>query len=75
LPNYFSITKGQLVASTLIPLTIIIGVGAGPFMPRGGGSSTITKAQVILTFNLVTKFFEELRTNYQGVKMDRLHTL
>jgi hypothetical protein len=44
-------------------------------MLRGGGSSTATKAHVLFTFNFVIEFFEELRTNYQGVKIDKLHTL
>jgi hypothetical protein len=44
LPNYFSITKGQLVAQTPIPLTTITGVGAGPFTSRGGGNGSTIRA-------------------------------
>jgi hypothetical protein len=70
LPNYFSITKGRLVASTPTPSTIIIGASAGP-TPGGSGNGLIVKAQVLPAFDLVTEFFEELCINYQGVKTEK----
>jgi hypothetical protein len=46
-----------------------------PSTHGGGGNDPIVKAWALLIFNLVTEFFEELRTNYQDVKTEKLHTL
>jgi hypothetical protein len=73
-PNYFSITKGQLVALTLTPSTTIIGVGVGLSTHGGGGNNPAFRGWVLI-FNLVINFFKELHTNYQGVKIEKLHTL
>ncbi len=67
-PNYFSITKGQLAMSTPYPLTIIIRVGVGPSTHGGMGNGPTVKARVLIAFNPITEFFEELHTNYQDVK-------
>jgi hypothetical protein len=75
LPNYFSITKGQLAMPTPTPLTTITRVGMGPSMPGGGSSGSIIRARVLPVFHPVTEFFEELHTNYQGVKIENFHTL
>jgi hypothetical protein len=72
---YFYITKGWLVMPASTLSTIITRAGAGLFTFRGRGNDLTIKAQVLPTFNPVTKFFEELRTNYQGVKIEKLHTL
>jgi hypothetical protein len=45
-------------------LTIISGVGVGPFTLGGGGSNPIIKAWAFPVFNLVNEFFEELHTNW-----------
>jgi hypothetical protein len=63
-PNYLSIAKGQLATSMPIPLTIITRVSARPSIPRGSGNDPTIKAWALHAFNLVTKFFEELCTNY-----------
>jgi hypothetical protein len=75
LPNYFSITKDLLATSTPTPSTTIIGAGANLSIPRDNGSSLTIRARALPTFNLAIEFFEELRTNYQGVKIGKLHTL
>jgi len=75
LPNYFSTTKAWLAVPTPTPSTTITRAGAGPSTHGGGGNSPTIKARVLLAFNLVTKFFEELCTNYQGVKIEKLFTL
>ncbi|CAM6017023.1 unnamed protein product [Sphagnum balticum] len=75
LPNYFSITKGRLAMPTPTPSTIITGAGVDPSTHGGGGSSLIVRARVLLVFHLVTEFFEELHTNYQGVTIEKLRTL
>lgn len=74
-PNYFSITKSQLATLTPTPSTTITWVGVNPSTHGGGGNDPIVKAWALLIFNLVTEFFEELRTNYQDVKTEKLHTL
>jgi hypothetical protein len=38
-------------------------------------SVTMIMAQVLPIFNPVIKFSKELHTNYQGVKIKKLHTL
>jgi hypothetical protein len=53
---------------------MIIGVGVGPSTRGGGGNSPTIKGSIPV-LKLVTKFFEELRTNYQGVKIEKLCTL
>ncbi len=75
LPNYFSITKGRLAMSTPTPLTTTTRAGAGPSTPWGNGSGSTVKAQVLIAFNPIIEFFEELRTNYQGVEIKKFHTL
>ncbi len=75
MPNYFFITKGRLAMLTPTPSTTIIGAGVGPFMPRGGGNNLTVKADAFFTFNPITKLFEELHINYQGMKTEKLHTL
>jgi hypothetical protein len=60
---------------TPTPSTIITRAGAGPSMPRGGGSSSIVRARVFPTFHPMIEFFDEFRINYQGVKIEKLHTL
>jgi hypothetical protein len=42
--------------------------------PRGGGNGLTTREHVLFAFNLVIKFFEEFRTNYQGVNTEKLCT-
>ncbi len=64
LPNYFSITKGQLITLTPIPSTIIIGDGLGPSTLGGNGNDLIISAWVLLTFNPIIEFFEDFHTNY-----------
>jgi hypothetical protein len=59
--------------STHTPLTTIIKAIESPTLGGGGNSPTIRGW--VPTFNLVVEFFEELRTNYQSVKMEKLHTL
>jgi hypothetical protein len=75
LPNYFSITKGLLATSTPTPSTTITWAGVGPSILGGGGNGSIVRAWVFPTFNPTTEFFEELCTNYQGVKIEKLRTL
>ncbi len=60
---------------TPIPSTIITGAGAGLSMFGGGGNGSFVRAHVFFAFNPITNFFEELCTNYQGVKTKKLHTL
>jgi hypothetical protein len=55
--------------------TTIIRAGARLSRHGGNGNGPTIRAQVLPAFNLVTKFFEEFRTNYQSVKTKKLHTL
>ncbi len=57
------------------PSTTITGASVGPSTHEGGGGDPSVKAQVLLAFNPVIEFFEKFRTNYQGVKTKKLHTL
>jgi len=50
--------------STPTPLTTTTRAGAGPSTPWGNGSGSTVKAQVLIAFNPIIEFFEELRTNY-----------
>jgi hypothetical protein len=54
--------------STPTPSTTITWAGVGPSTHGGGGNGPIVKARALPAFNLVIEFFEELHTNYQGVK-------
>ncbi len=60
---------------TPTPSTTIIGAGVGPFTPRGGGNNLTVRTWALFVFNLVIKFLKELCTNYEGVKIEKLHTL
>ncbi len=74
-PNYFSITKGQLVALTPTPLTTIMGVSAGSSTFGSNGGGPTIRAWVLPVVNTITEFLKELCTNYQGVKTNKLCTL
>jgi len=55
----------------------------GPFVTNalglsilgGGGGGSIVKTRHLPIFNLVTKFFKQLCTNYWSVRIMKLHTL
>jgi hypothetical protein len=67
--------QGSIGCINTYPLTIITRAGVGPSMLGSNGSSLTIRTRILLAFNPITKLFEELCTNYQGVKTEKLCTL